>query len=65
MDILDNAGQTKLLRVGREILGTNDYQKMRQAYEKIQGLNRPPFSLSSKAADAKTVNILEDLQGLY
>ncbi|WP_287125820.1 DNA topoisomerase (ATP-hydrolyzing) subunit B [Desulfobacter sp.] len=65
MDILDNAGQTKLLRVGREILGTNDYQKMRQAYEKIQGLNRPPFSLSSKAVDAKTVNILEDLQGLY
>lgn len=65
MDILDNSGQTKLLRVGRDILGTSDYQKMRQAYEKIKDLNRPPFSLSSKAADAKTVNVLEDLQGLY
>ncbi|WP_035235225.1 DNA topoisomerase (ATP-hydrolyzing) subunit B [Desulfobacter vibrioformis] len=65
MDILDNAGQTKLLRVGKEILGTADYQKMRQAYEKIKDLNQPPFSISSKAADAKTVTILDDLKGLY
>ncbi len=65
MDILDNTGQTKLLRVGREILGTADYQKMRQAYEKIKDLNQPPFSMSSKAADAKTVTILDDLKGLY
>ena len=65
MDILDNTGQTKLLRVGRDILGTNDYQKMRQAYEKIKDLNQPPFSISSKAADAKTVTTLDDLNGLY
>ncbi len=65
MDILDNTGQTKLLRVGRDILGTNDYQKMRQAYEKIKDLNQPPFSMSSKAADAKTVTTLDDLNGLY
>nr|WP_320016152.1 DNA topoisomerase (ATP-hydrolyzing) subunit B [uncultured Desulfobacter sp.] len=65
MDILDNNGQTKLLRVGRDILGTNDYQKMRQAYEKIKDLNQPPFSISSKAADAKTVTTLDDLNGLY
>lgn len=65
MDILDNTGQTKLLRVGKEILGTADYQKMRQAYEKIKDLNQPPFSMSSKAADAKTVTILDDLKGLY
>lgn len=65
MDILDNTGQKKLLRVGREILGTADYQKMRQAYEKIKDLNQPPFSMSSKAADAKTVTILDDLKGLY
>ncbi len=65
MDILDNTGQTKLLRVGRDILGTNDYQRMRQAYEKIKDLNQPPFSMSSKAADAKTVTTLDDLNGLY
>ncbi|WP_321494471.1 DNA topoisomerase (ATP-hydrolyzing) subunit B [uncultured Desulfobacter sp.] len=65
MDILDKAGQTKLLRVGREILGTNDYQKMRQAYEKIKDLNCPPFAVSSKAVDAKTVTTLDDLKGLY
>ncbi|NWH06761.1 DNA topoisomerase (ATP-hydrolyzing) subunit B [Desulfobacter latus] len=65
MDILDNTGQAKLLRVGRDILGTNDYQKMRQAYEKIKDLNQPPFSISSKAADAKTVTTLDDLNGLY
>ena len=65
MDILDNTGQTKMLRVGREILSTSDYQKMRQAYEKIKDLNQPPFSMSSKAADAKTVTTLDDLNGLY
>ncbi|NDY71936.1 DNA topoisomerase (ATP-hydrolyzing) subunit B [Desulfobacter hydrogenophilus] len=65
MDILDNTGQTKLLRVGREILSTSDYQKMRQAYEKIKDLNQPPFSMSSRAADAKTVTTLDDLNGLY
>ena len=65
MDILDNTGQTKLLRVGRDILSTSDYQKMRQAYEKIKDQNQPPFSMSSKAADAKTVTTLDDLNGLY
>lgn len=65
MDILDNAGQTKLLRVGRDILSTNDYQKMRQAYEKIKDLNQAPFSISSKAAEAKTVTTLDDLDTLY
>ena len=65
MDILDKTGQTKLLRVGREILGTGDYQKMRRAYEKIEDLNQPPFSMSSKAVDAKTVTTLDDLKGLY
>nr|WP_319495195.1 DNA topoisomerase (ATP-hydrolyzing) subunit B [uncultured Desulfobacter sp.] len=65
MDILDNAEQAKLLRVGRDILSTNDYQKMRQAYEKIKDLNQPPFSMSSKAAEAKTVTDLDDLDGLY
>jgi DNA gyrase subunit B len=65
MDILDKTGQTKLLRVGRDILSTSDYQKMRQAYEKIKDLNQPPFSISSRAADAKTVTTLDDLDGLY
>lgn len=65
MDILDSEEQTKLLRVGRDILSTNDYQKMRQAYEKIKALNQPPFSMSSKAAEAKTVTTLDDLDGLY
>ena len=65
MDVLDNTGQTRLLRVGRDILGTSDYQKMRQAYEKIKDLNQPPFALSSKAAEAKTVSTLDDLNGLF
>ncbi len=65
MDILDNTAQTKLLRVGRDILGTRDYQKMCQAYEKIKDLNQPPFSMSAKAADAKTVTTLDDLNSLY
>ena len=65
MDILDEAGENKLLRVGREILGTSDYQKMRAAYEKIKEFDRPPFAVSAKQADAKIVNTLEDLESLY
>ncbi|MEH0022190.1 MAG: DNA topoisomerase (ATP-hydrolyzing) subunit B [Desulfobacter sp.] len=65
MDIMDETGKTKLLRVGREILGTSDYQKMRNAYEKIRALNQPPFALSSKQADAKIVNTIENLEDLF
>jgi len=65
MDILDETGQTKILRVGREILGTSDYQKMRQAYDKIEALDCPPFAVYSKQADAKIVNTLETLEELF
>ncbi len=65
IDVFDEAGKHQLLRVGKEILGTADYQKMRQAWEKIAPFNHPPFALSSKMAEAKTVNTLETLQDLY
>jgi len=65
MDILDETGQTKILRVGREILGTADYQRMRQAYDKIKAFDCPPFAISSKQADAKIVNTLPTLEDLF
>ncbi|MCG8633387.1 MAG: DNA topoisomerase (ATP-hydrolyzing) subunit B [Desulfobacterales bacterium] len=65
MDVMDDTGKHKLLRVGREILGTSDYQRMRHAYDKIKDLNRPPFAVSSKQADAKIVNTLDDLEALF
>ncbi len=65
MDVLDDTGKHKLLRVGREILGTIDYQKMRHAYDKIKEFNKPPFAITSKQVDAKTVNTLDDLEALF
>ncbi len=65
MDVMDDTGKNKLLRVGREILGTIDYQKMRHAYDKIKDFDRPPFAISSKQADAKTVHTLDDLEALF
>jgi len=65
MDVFDSQGKSKLLRVGREILSTHDYQRMRRAYEKLEAFNCPPFAMSSKQADAKTVNTLENMESLY
>ena len=66
MDIYDESGKKLLVRVGREILATNDYKRMLKNYEKIEKFDRPPFIISSKQADAKTktefYNIIELLE---
>jgi len=53
MDIYDKEEKHILLRVGREILATNDYQRMLKGYEKIRQFDRPPFSISSRQSDAQ------------
>ncbi len=66
MDIYDKSGKKLLVRVGREILATNDYKRMLKNYEKIEEFDRPPFTISSKQADAKIktefYNIIELLE---
>ena len=53
MDIYEKKEKQIILRVGREILATNDYQRMLKRYEKIKIFNKPPFSISSKQSDAQ------------
>jgi len=53
MDIYDKEEKQILLRVGREILATNDYQRMLKGYERIKDFDKPPFSISSKQSDAQ------------
>lgn len=53
MDIYDKEEKQILLRVGRELLATNDYQRMLKGYEKIKLFDKPPFSISSKQSDAQ------------
>jgi len=48
MDICEKKEKQILLRVGREILATNDYQRMLKRYERIKQFNKPPFSVSAK-----------------
>ncbi len=65
MDIYDQEGKVLLVRVGRELLSTNDYQRMLKSYKKIETLDCPAFSISSKAEDAKRVTTLDSLAQLY
>ncbi|MBT3387383.1 MAG: DNA topoisomerase (ATP-hydrolyzing) subunit B [Desulfobacula sp.] len=53
MDIYEKKEKQIILRVGREILATNDYQRMLKRFEKIKLFNKPPFSISSKQSDAQ------------
>jgi DNA gyrase subunit B len=65
MDVYDQDGKILLARVGRELLSTNDYQRMLKHYNKMETLDCPNFSISSKAEDAKRVTVLENLAQLY
>ncbi len=53
MDIYGKEEKQTLLRVGREILATNDYQRMLKGYEKIKHFDKPPFSISSRQSEAQ------------
>ncbi len=65
MDIYDQDKKEVLVRVGRELLSTNDYQRMLKNYKKMETLDCPDFSISSKAEDAKRVSTLDTLTHLY
>ncbi|MBU0465974.1 MAG: DNA topoisomerase (ATP-hydrolyzing) subunit B [Proteobacteria bacterium] len=53
MDIYEKEEKQTLLRVGREILATNDYQRMLKGYERIKHFDKPPFSISSRQSEAQ------------
>jgi DNA gyrase subunit B len=53
MDIYSKKENHLLLKVGREILATGDYQRMLKNYEKLDNFNKPPFTISAKQSEAK------------
>jgi DNA gyrase subunit B len=53
MDVLEKQGTNIVLRVGREILSTNDYQRMLKGYEAISSYDKPPFKLVAKKSEAE------------
>ncbi len=65
MDIYDTSGKLLLVRVGREILATTDYQRMLKNYKKIEDFDNPPFSISSKQADAKITTEIYSMDELF
>lgn len=67
MDVYEKEGKEILLRVGREILATNDYKRMLKGYEKIKDFDKPPFSISAKQSDAevKKEYTFEDTYSLF
>lgn len=66
MDIY-NKDNKKILRVGREILGANDYKQMLAGYEKIKDFNKPPFFISSKQSQLEEKNQIdfEDINTMF
>lgn len=54
MNVYKKKGFLPLLKVGREILSTNNYKKMLKGYDKIKHFDRPPFNISAKNSDAQT-----------
>ncbi|MCP3943006.1 MAG: DNA topoisomerase (ATP-hydrolyzing) subunit B [Desulfobacteraceae bacterium] len=65
MDVYDQEGKELLVRVGKEILSTNDYQRMLKNYKKIENLDCPIFSISAKQEDAKKITKLDNLIQLF
>lgn len=67
MDIFDKKENQLLLRVGREILSTGDYQIMLKKYETIENFNKPPFIMSAKQSEAqvKKEHTFKDTDGLF
>ena len=65
MDIYDESGKQFLVRVGRELLATNDYQRMVKTYEQVKPFDRPPFSIISKQSEAGVKTWFESIDDLY
>ncbi|MCP3872433.1 MAG: DNA gyrase subunit B, partial [Desulfobacteraceae bacterium] len=67
MDVYAEEGKPALLRVGREILATNDYKRMLKGYEKIKHFDKPPFNISAKQSEAKVKkeHIFDETQSLF
>ncbi len=65
MDVYDQAGKQLLARVGRELLATNDYQRMIRNYEKVEQFDKPPFFIGSKQSETGIRHELGSLDELY
>jgi DNA gyrase subunit B len=67
MDIRLKDKDQVVLRVGRELLQTNDYQKMIRSYEKIKDLDTPPFKVCARQSDAdkRKEFVFEDTHSLF
>ena len=53
MDIFSKKDNYHIVRVGRELLSTGDYQRMLKNYEKIEKFNKPPFTVCVKQSEAQ------------
>ncbi|MCK5100612.1 MAG: DNA gyrase subunit B, partial [Desulfobacteraceae bacterium] len=48
LEVLDEREEKVLLKIGKSILSSNDYQIMLKRYENIKSYDKPPFLVSSK-----------------
>ncbi len=67
MDIYTKDNNILVLRVGRELLRTADYQRMVKDYGKIKDMDLPPFRISAKQSDAqkKKEFVMDDTTDLF
>ncbi len=48
LEVMDEKGEKVLLKIGKSVLSSNDYQIMLKRYESIKSFDNPPFLVSSK-----------------
>ncbi len=65
MDVRGGEDNHLVLRVGRDILATMDYQRMLKEYEKVKSFDTPPFAIMSKQVDAKARHEFDSMEDLY
>ncbi len=65
LEVVDKAREKVLLRIGKSILSSNDYQIMLKRYESIKSFDNPPFLVSSNNDTRKKATSFSDIKNFY
>jgi DNA gyrase subunit B len=65
LEVLDEKEERVLLKIGKSILSSNDYQIMLKRYESIKSYDKPPFLVSSKNDTRDKAASLENIIEFY
>jgi len=65
LEVMDEKKEKVLLKIGKSILSSNDYQIMLKRYESIKSYDKPPFLVSSKNDIKENAISFTDIKEFY